>query len=355
VLEWHDELGGIDEMVDELGVDVTVDRIYVLTPEGHVVDLSSDATPIDFAYKVHTDVGHRCRGAKVNGRIVPLNKSLKVGDQVEILTGSEASPSRDWLNSDLGFVRSARARAKIKHWFKSQDRDVNIRDGKDMLTRELRRFNISKINMVQLAESVNLTTEDDLYAAIGANDIRLMHVVHHAEEIIHPAKPKEIQVKETKEQNHSGDLMIRGVGNMLTTIANCCKPVPGDSVAGYITLGRGVSIHRDDCVNLLQLRSKEQERIIDVSWGNEVNTTYPVDLHIIAYDRTGLLRDIMTELANIGINVIGMQTMTDKSHNSADMKVTVEVEDLNSLGRIMSILTKVPNISDVRRVYSGKH
>jgi GTP pyrophosphokinase len=354
VLEWHDELGGVDEMVDELGSDVTVDRIYVLTPEGHVVDLSSDATPIDFAYKVHTDVGHRCRGAKVNGRIAPLNTRLIVGDQVEILTGSEAGPSRDWLNSDLGFVRSPRTRAKIKHWFKSQDRDVNIRDGKDMLNRELRRFNINKVEMLQLAESVSLTTEDDLYAAIGANDIRLMNVVRHAEEIMNPAQPKEIQVRERKEQNHSGDLMIRGVGNMLTTIANCCKPVPGDSVAGYITLGRGVSIHRDDCVNLLQLRSKEQERIIDVSWGKEVRTTYPVELHITAYDRTGLLADIMTTLANIGINVTGMQTLSDKSDNSAEMRVTVEVENISSLGRIMALLTKVQNISDVRRVYVGK-
>jgi GTP pyrophosphokinase len=276
-----------------------------------------------------------------------------VGDQVEILTGSEASPSRDWLNSDLGFVRSARARAKIKHWFKSQDRDVNIKDGKEMLTKELRRFNINKINMVQLAEALNLTTEDDLFAAIGANDVRLMHAVHHAEEIIHPPKPKEIQLRESKEQNHSGDLIIRGVGNMMTTIANCCKPVPGDAVAGYITLGRGVSIHKDDCVNLLQLRNKEQERIIDVSWGNDVSTTYPVELHIAAYDRTGLLADIMTVLANIGINVVGMQTITDKSHNSCDMRVTVEVESIDSLGRIMSLLTKIPNISDVRRGYSS--
>lgn len=353
VLEWHDELGGIDEMVDELGGDVTDDRIYVLTPEGHVVDLSADATPIDFAYKVHTDVGHRCRGAKVNGRIVPLNTALKVGDQVEVLTGNEPSPSRDWLNIDLGFVKSSRARAKIKHWFKSQDRDVNVRDGRDMLLREFRRFNLPKLDMLQLAQAVNMHSEDDMYAAIGAGDLRVMHVVHQAEDIVRPPEPKTPQIKEAKHQNHSGDLVIQGVGNLLTTIAKCCKPVPGDAVVGYITIGRGVSIHRDDCVNLLQLRSTEPERIIDVSWGSEVRTTYPVDLLIIAYDRTGLLRDIMTVLANMGINVLGMQTQTDKTDNSVEMKVTVEVEDLNALGRIMSVLTKVPNIADVRRVYPG--
>lgn len=352
VLEWHDELGGIDEMVEELGVDVTIDRIYVMTPDGHVVDLSSDATPIDFAYKVHTDIGHRCRGAKVNGRIVPLNTRLKIGDQVEILTGAEASPSRDWLNTDLGYVRSSRARAKIKHWFKSQDRDINIRDGREMLQRELRRFNLASIDMNRLANSVNFNDEDSLYAALGAGDIRLMHVVHHAEELTHPKKEKTPAFKESKPQNHTGDLIIQGVGNMLTVIANCCKPVPGDSVAGFITQGRGVSIHRDDCVNLLQLKSNEPERIIDVSWGSDVKTTYPVELLVEAYDRTGLLKDLMVVLSNIGINVVSMNTLSDKSENSAKMTITVEVEDLRSLGRIMAQLAKVPNVADVHRVYT---
>ncbi|EAR10340.1 GTP diphosphokinase [Reinekea blandensis] len=352
VLEWHDELGGIDEMVEELGVDVTIDRIYVLTPDGHVVDLASNATPIDFAYKVHTDIGHRCRGAKVNGRIVSLNTQLKIGDQVEILTGSEASPSRDWLNSDLGYVTSSRARAKIKHWFKSQDRDINVRDGRDMLLRELRRFNLTDVDMQALAQDVNFTDEDSLFAALGAGDIRLMHVVHHAEELTHPKKAKAPAFKTPKKQNHSGDLIIQGVGNMLTTIANCCKPVPGDPVVGFITQGRGVSIHRDDCVNLLQLKSTEPERIIDVSWGNEVKTTYPVELLVSAYDRTGLLKDLMVVLANIGINVISMNTLSNKNDNSAKMTITVEVEDLRSLGRIMTQLSKVPNVADVHRIYT---
>ena len=352
VLEWHDELGGIDEMVEELGVDVTMDRIYVLTPDGHVVDLAAGSTPVDFAYKVHTDIGHRCRGAKVNGRIVPLTTRLKIGDQVEVLKGSEASPSRDWLNSDLGYVKSSRARAKIKHWFKSQDRDVNVRDGREMLMRELRRFNLDPIDLGALAEQANFSNEENLFAALGAGDVRLMHIVHQAESMTNPVKEKALQFAEQKSQNHSGDLFIHGVGNMMTTIANCCKPVPGDPVVGFITVGRGVSIHRDDCVNLLQLRSKEPERILDVSWGGEVRTTYPVDLLIYAYDRTGLLKDLMTVLANAGANVIGMNTLSDKSENSAEMKITVEVEGLHALGRIMSLLSKVPNVADVRRIYS---
>ncbi len=354
VLEWHDELGGIDEMVEELGVDVTVDRIYVLTPEGHVVDLAADGTPIDFAYKVHTDIGHRCRGAKVNGRIVPLNTPLKIGDQVEVLTGNDASPSRDWLNFDLGYVKSSRARAKIKHWFKSQDRDINVRDGKEMLVRELRRFNIINVDMKKLALVVNFDDEENMFAALGAGDIRLMHVVHHAEDLANPPKEKQLQFKEPKRQNHSSDLVIQGVGNLLTTIANCCKPVPGDSVVGFITVGRGVSIHRDDCVNLLQLKSKEPERIIDVSWGGEVRTVYPVELLIYAYDRTGLLKDLMTVLANISVNIISMNTVSNKTDNSAEMTITVEVEDLQALSRIMALLSKVPNVADVRRVYSKR-
>lgn len=356
VLEWHDELGGIDEMVEELGVDVTVDRIYVLTPEGHVVDLAANATPIDFAYKVHTDVGHRCRGAKVNGRIVSLNKVLKIGDQVEVLTGSEPSPSRDWLNSDLGYVNSSRARAKIKHWFKSQDYDVNVQDGKELLLKELRRFNLDSVDLIHLAERVNFTQVDSLFAAIGAGDVKLMHVVNHAESLIRPKEQAEPKFHQAVDQNHSSDLVIQGVGNLLTTIANCCKPVPGDAVVGYITVGRGVSIHRDDCVNLLQLKTREPERIIDVTWGGEVKTTYPVELLVIAYDRTGLLKDTMTVLANAGVNVLSMNTVTDKQEHSAQMKITVEVVDLQALGRAMALLSKVPNVADVRRVYAaGTH
>jgi GTP pyrophosphokinase len=355
VLEWHDELGGIDEMVEELGAEVTVDRIYVLTPEGHVVDLSANATPIDFAYKVHTDIGHRCRGAKVNGRIVPLNTPLSIGDQIEILTGNEATPSRDWLNADLGFVRSSRTRAKIKHWFKSQDRDINISDGKDMLVRELRRFNIDKIDMKQLAQLVNFHSDDDLFAALGAGDVRLMHVVHHAEDMVNPPKVKAINLAVPKKQNHSSDLVIHGVGNLLTTIANCCKPVPGDTVEGFITVGRGVSIHRDDCSNLLQLKSIEPERILDVSWGGEVRTTYPVELLVVAYDRTGLLKDMMTVLANIGVNIISMNSLSNKADNTVEMRLTVEVEDLHGLGRVMALLSKVANVADVRRVYPKIH
>ncbi|WP_108125952.1 GTP diphosphokinase [Saccharospirillum mangrovi] len=351
VLEWHDELGGIEEMVEELGGDVETDRIYVLTPEGHVVDLGRGATPIDFAYKIHTDIGHRCRGAKVNGRIVPLNHQLKIGDQVSVLTGRDASPSRDWLNPDLGYVHSNRARAKIRHWFKSLDRDQNLAEGRAMLMRELQRFNLPKLDMDDLAQRVNYSNADDLYAAIGAGDLRLMQVVHAAESLVNPQQPDEIQLGEVTEHKSSGDLVIHGVGNMLTAIANCCKPVPGDPVVGYITIGRGVSIHRQDCVNLLQLKSREPERIIEVSWGGRSRRTYPVDITILAYDRTGLLRDIMMIMANANLNVTSVNTLSNKDESQADMKLTVEIEDIDALGKVMAQLSKIPNVADVRRVF----
>lgn len=355
VLEWHDELGGIEEMVEELGADVETDRIYVLTPEGHVVDLARGGTPIDFAYKIHTDIGHRCRGAKVNGRIVPLNHQLKIGDQVSVLTGRDASPSRDWLNPDLGYVHSNRARAKIRHWFKSLDRDQNLAEGRAMLMRELQRFNLPKLDMDIVATRVNYANADDMYAAIGAGDLRLMQVVHAAESLANPGRPDEIQVGEVTEHKTSGDLIIHGVGNMLTSIANCCKPVPGDPVVGFITLGRGVSIHRQDCVNLLQLKSREPERIIEVTWGGRSRRTYPVDITILAYDRTGLLRDIMMIMANANLNVTSVNTLSNKDASQADMKLTLEIEDIDALGKVMAQLSKIPNVADVRRVFHQPH
>jgi GTP pyrophosphokinase len=295
-------------------------------------------------------VGNRCRGAKVNGRIVPLTHHLKIGDQVSVLTGRDPAPSRDWLNPDLGYVNSSRARAKIRHWFKSLDRNVNLREGKTILMRELQRFNLPKLDMGELALRVNYQQADDMYAAIGAGDLRLMQVVHSAEAMINPGRSDEIQLSSASELRPSGDLVIHGVGNMMTQIANCCKPVPGDPVVGFITLGRGVSIHRQDCVNLLQMKDREPERIIEVSWGGETRRTYPVELNILAYDRTGLLRDIMMIMANSNINVTSVNPLSNKDESQADMRLTVEIEDIDSLGKVMAQLSNISNVADVLRV-----
>ena len=288
---------------------------------------------------------------------MPLNHRLKIGDQVSVLTGREPSPSRDWLNPDLGYVYTNRARAKIRHWFKSLDRDQNLAEGRAMLMRELQRFNLPKMDMDEVATLVNYNNADDMYAAIGAGDLRLMQVVHAAESLANPEQPDEIQLGEVTEHktSGSGDLVIHGVGNMLTSIANCCKPVPGDPVVGFITLGRGVSIHRQDCVNLLQLKSREPERIIEVNWGGQSRRTYPVDITILAYDRTGLLRDIMMIMANANLNVTSVNTLSNKDESQADMKLTLEIEDIDALGKVMAQLSKIPNVADVRRAFHQPH
>lgn len=352
VLEWHDELVAIDNGGEDIQREVTDDRIYVLTPEGHIVDMPTGATPIDFAYRVHTEVGHACRGAKVNGRMVPLTHALQIGDQVEILTGKNAQPSRDWLNSDLRYVTTSRARAKIAAWFKAQDREQNIIDGKQALQREIKRFGLDAPDYRELAEHLKHGSADELFASVGAGDTKLMQVVHALERQQRP-KPdlKEVPVKPPKDSGPvDDDLNILGVGNLLTTIAGCCKPVPGDAIMGYITQGRGVSIHREDCVNLLQLRNNEPERIIEVSWGRKVSHAYPVDVLIEAYDRTGLLRDIMLVLANAHVNVLAANTLSDKSESMARIRLTLEIDGLERLGKVLSQIERTPNIVDCRRV-----
>jgi len=351
VMDWHDELGGIDELVAEFGpVEATEDRIYVLTPDGHVVDLQSNATPIDFAYKVHTEVGNSCRGAKVNGRIVPLTYLLHTGDQVEVLTTKNGKPSRDWLNQDLGYVNTSRARAKIKAWFKIQNRDQNIEYGAKAVKAELSRFGLKVPDMNKLAQKVNFENNDDLMAAIGAGDVRLMQVIHAAEQMLGKADNAVVKVsRPSKKPNSGADVQIHGVGSLLTVMARCCEPLPGNPIVGYITQGRGVSIHKQDCINGLQLKADEPERIVEVSWTNEKQSFYAVTLDVDAYDRTGLLRDIMNMVANEGVNATSVNTLTDAVESMARTRLQVEVESIEQLGRLMARMRTVPNVMSVSR------
>jgi GTP pyrophosphokinase len=352
VLEWHDELGGDSQHFKEDLRAVDQDRIYVFTPEGHVVDLPRTATPLDFAYRIHTDIGHRCRGAKVNNRIVPLNYHLNTADQVEILTGKREAPSRDWLSPALGYVNTARARAKVQHWFKLQARDQNIAEGQALLDREFKRLALLDLDFEALAKKLNMNSLDDLYAAVGASDIGVGQVLSAAQRLLDAANPKEpvipFKAKSARAKKGS-DVFIEGVGNLLTQIANCCNPVPGDAITGYITVGRGVSIHRQDCSNILQLQADEPERIIKVSWGETPQSSYSVDLIIEAYDRTGLLRDITALLDSEHINISALQTLSDKRKNTVDMLLTAEIRSINELSRILTRLNQLPNIASARR------
>jgi len=353
VLEWQEELGARStDMIEQFRSNIINDRIYVFTPDGHVIDLPSGATPIDFAYKVHTEIGHSCRGAKINGVIKPLNYKLKTGDQVTVLTSNQDRPSRDWLNADLGYARTSRARAKITHWFKEQDRDLNVQEGRDILLGLLKRLSLEQVSYDELARKVNMHSAEDMFAAIGAGDLKPMHVAHIAEKSLpEPEEDLELEFdfdEPVTSKPSSGDVNILGVGNLLTQVANCCKPVPGDAIVGYITVGRGVSVHRKDCINALQLQSQNPARVIEVSWGN-TEQTYPVDIVVEAFDRPGLLRDIATLLANAKINVNSANTLSDKQDNTARIRLQIEVQGIDNLSRIFDRVRQLPNIIDARR------
>ncbi len=354
VLEWHDEVDGTGEQLDDDLRNFNQDRIYVFTPEGHVVDLPQQATPLDFAYRIHTDVGHRCRGAKVNGRIVPLNSRLHTADKVEVLKGTRENPSRDWLAPASGYIHTARARARIQNWFKLQARDDNIAAGQTILDREFKRLAFVDLNLdfELLAKKLKMESLADLYAAVGASDIAVESILNAAQKLLNLANPKEPAIPfstKSSTQKVGSDFYIEGVGNLLTKIAECCHPAPGDSISGYITLGHGVSIHRADCNDILQLQAKAPERIIKVDWGDTPQSSYSVDVHIEAYDRQGLLRDITALLDNERINISVMQMLSDKNKHMVDMEVTVEIRSFDELSRVLTRLNQLPNVASARR------
>jgi GTP pyrophosphokinase len=352
VLEWQEDLGDLSGLADHLKSDIASDRVYVFTPEGHVVDLPQGATPVDFAYRVHTEIGHACRGAKVNGRIVPLSYPLKTGDQIFVLTSNTPAPSRDWLNASLGYVQTTRARAKVTHWFKQQDRGQNIIDGRAILEDELKRLSLYELDINELARKVNYHEAENMFAAIGAGDLRPAHVANVAQQMLEP-KSEQLDLKLSNQRRKAydteSDIQIRGVGNLKTQVARCCKPLPGDAIAGYITVGHGVTVHRQDCLTFLNLQEVEPHRIIEVSWGGQPAAVYPVDVEIEAYDRSGLLRDITQVLSSSKSNVLSLNTLTNKDDNAATIRVTVEISSLEQLARLLAQIRNLPNIIDVRR------
>jgi GTP pyrophosphokinase len=350
VLDWHEELG-VDALTDDLSPSVEQDRVYIFTPDGHVIDLPYRATPLDFAYRVHTEIGHRCRGAKINGRIVPLNHILSTGDQVEILTGKQAVPTRDWLMDGLGYLNTSRAKAKVRQWFGEQAREQNIADGRAILDKELKRLAIAELNFEDLLKELKQKELDDLYACVGSGSISVAQVLRAATKLLAPEAPEQTEIKfsNPSKATAGSDVFIDGVGNLLTNIAHCCNPLPGDDITGYITLNRGVSIHRKDCRNLLQLATDEPERIIQVDWGQAPQQTYTVDVIIEAIDRSGLLRDVTSILDAAHINVTAMQTLSDKGQHTVDMVITIEIRDFAHLSHILSRFNQLPNIASARR------
>ncbi|HFD91756.1 MAG TPA: GTP diphosphokinase [Gammaproteobacteria bacterium] len=354
VLEWKDEISDAGDFVDQFKSEIFQDRIYVFTPQGNIIDLPNGATPLDFAYRIHTEVGHRCRGVKVNGKMVPLTYRLKTGQKVEVLTVKNASPSRDWLNPHLGYLVTNRARSKVQAWFRLQDRDKNIQEGRTALEKELRRLGISGVNHEKLAGRLGFSQCEDLYVAIAHNEVKTSRFVKAALDLSAPQKTdiEPIPLTRRKSSGHSqgGSVTIQGIGNLMSHMAGCCKPVPGDEICGYITLGRGISIHRSDCSNLLRYMNSSPDRIVNVEWGSAGQETFPVDIQISAIDRQGLLRDITSVLANDKVNLIAANTFSDHKRHLAQMRLSLEIGNIAELSRILARIDQLPNVIDVKRI-----
>jgi GTP pyrophosphokinase len=348
LMEWRQEVTDAREFIDSLKTDVFQDRVYTFTPRGDIIDLPTGSTPIDFAYHIHTEVGHRCRGAKVDGKLVGLDYQLRNGDQVEILTAKRGGPSRDWLNPHLGYVKTSRARSKIRQWFKRQNRDENIVQGREVLERELKRLGLDETPFDQIAKKFNFDKVDDLMAAIGGGDINAHQIAGRALELVQPEEETlEIPPVRVTPIAPTTGIRVRGVGDLLTNLAHCCNPLPGDDIVGYITRGRGVTIHRQDCPNIL--RTNDRERLIEVDWGPEITETYPVDVRVEAYDRQGLLRDIASVVADEAINLSAANVMTRKKDHMATMVVTLEIADIDQLSRVLARIERLPNVLEARR------
>ncbi|HET58935.1 MAG TPA: bifunctional (p)ppGpp synthetase/guanosine-3',5'-bis(diphosphate) 3'-pyrophosphohydrolase [Chloroflexi bacterium] len=331
--------------------DLLQERIYVFTPQGDIKDLPNGATPIDFAYAVHTSVGHRCRGAKVNGRLVSLEHRLQTGDQVQILTAKQGGPSRDWLNPSLGLVNTARARSKIRHWFKNQAREQNLTQGQAILEKELQKLGLEHCELSILLKTLDFKTIEDIYIAIGCGDLSLQRVINLLSEYYRDEDdPLLMAIHPAEKQEDKNAVSILGLRDLLTSFSSCCAPAPGDEILGYITRGRGVTIHRADCPNILRLQESERERIIKVAWG-EPQKTYPVSILIRAYDRQGLIGDVSNVLRDENVNIIDVNVRP--GHNIATIQLTLEVSDIAKLSKILTRIEALPNVIETHRIKPG--
>ena len=344
LIEWHRELPGADEFLESVKTDIFIDQVFVYTPRGEIKDLPKGSTPLDFAYRVHTDLGHRCIGAKINGKLVPLNYQLKNGDVIEIVSSkAPRGPSLDWLNASLGFVHTTHARNKIRQWFNKREKAESIERGKQILDKELRRLGIQTERHV-LAEIFGYKNLDDFIAAVGNGNITAHQIVLTlaAEE----EKPEQVTEHAAPPKTAPSGVEVLGVGDLMTSIAQCCNPVPGDKIIGYITRSRGVSIHRQDCHNIIN--EDEKERLITVQWGQS-DLLYPVRIQLDAWDRVGLMRDISTLVAEDRVNITSMN-LTNGTHQRVTMFLTLQTKGLAQLSEILKKLDGVKGVMSVTRI-----
>lgn len=361
--QWLEERDdGLDESGEEESEEDSQHNIYVLSPQGKVVELPYGSTAVDFAYAIHTSVGHRCRGAKIDARIAPLTQKLENGQTVEIITAKEEHPSRDWLSARLGYVATPRARNRIRQWYRQQDYSSHVEMGREILERELTRLSLLKPNLAAIAPNFNLNSDEDLYAAIGRGDVSPVQVATWE-------KRDQLQ-QEREDQRKSGgarrrkkrkptgkgqgpQLVVDGIDSVMTKLGQCCKPVPGDPIIGFITRGHGITVHRTDCSVITNMRDEEKERLIDVHWENpdEGGTgSFNVDIRIIGVDRKGLVRDISSIMANEDVDILSMRTHSDKKRHQAVMRFTVEISDTNELQKLLDKVSRMPDILSAGRV-----
>lgn len=345
VLAWHEESLGQGELVEELRADVIQDRLYVFTPDGHVVDLPYGATALDFAYHIHTGVGHRCRGCRINGKVLPLYQRLKTGDQVEIITGKREAPSRDWLTSGLDYVRTARARSKIQNWFRQQAQDENIESGRAILDRAFQRLAIPRLDLDALPALLGCDNLNDLYAAVGTGEVTVTAVLQAVQRDGVTAGQ---QIDLPMEWSHHTDgpvvAPVVGAEPHPVRLASCCRPVIGDVIVGVMEKDATVSVHQQACEQALQVQQDQPESIIVVEWGNASRATFPVSITVRAYERRGLLRDLSSLLDHEQANVLQLSTTTDKKTNLVEMTLVLEVEDFRHLSRLLEAINQIPNV-----------
>jgi GTP pyrophosphokinase len=351
VLQWHEDVDDISHLAEEMRLDVASDRIYVFTPAGHVVDLMPNATPIDFAYRVHTEVGNHCRGARVNGVIVKLSHALNTGDQVEILTAEHATPRREWLNPSLGYTRVGRTRSKIQHWFKLQDKEVNADAGQVMIEREIQRFDLIDIDFDELVNALHYENREEMFADLGAGDLSVEQVVDALQRQLIGQEDREqlaLQLPVLESAENALRVGLQG-GDAMTQLADCCKPTQGDNCLGYVHQGFGVTIHRRDCEQILRLAEEDPEHVVQVNWDGDAEHRYAIDILIRALDRHGLLHDITGVLSRESVNLIAMNSQMDRRQGLVEFRMTIEVTGLVLLGRVLDKIGQLPNLVEVKR------
>ncbi len=352
LLEARDE--GEEALLAGFSTELVEDRVYALTPRGEVIDLPRGATVLDFAYAVHTEVGHRCRGAKVNGRIVPLDHPPATGDRVEILTAKTGEPRRDWLLASNGFLATGRARDKVRAWFHRIDRGRNLQAGRELLEKELRKIAMMQADLAPVLAKFRFESLDDLHIALALGDLgpsQVSRTLHdHTQAQKAPAEPAPMVSRKPHAAPSKAPFTVEGVGNLLSQIARCCQPVPGDPIIGYLTRGRGVSIHRAGCASVQRLLARQPDRLLPVEWSRASASSYEVDITLRAFDRKWLLKDLTNVIAQMSVNILGVQSRVDETSGMAELRIAVRVADFGQLSDLLGRLNAVPGVQEARRI-----